>query len=630
MIRTLFLALAALLLIPAPAHAQDDLARQTAQVEDLRSVREIKRLQAQWGYLALAGDWKAMATLGTEDVRMVLPGGDAAGRAGLEQGLRRLLGRGADGIPAGRLNLQMWFSPVITLAPDGESATGRWRHLAMMGENGVSAVWRGTTDVIQYRKTAEGWRMAFIRPYANFAGPYDTGWTHSAATLERAPFHYTPDQAGTVLPERAAADERPAVDLSREATLLLEHGTAQNMANAYGYYLDRGLYDDIADLFAPDATIDVAGQGVYSGPEGVRKFLGRYGAPGLDTGELNDHPLLMPLVSISDDGAVALVRVVELGMTGQHGGEGFWSAAIDTFLLRADEHGHWRIAMLHQRPLMRADYEQGWAHPLDAQMPIGESQFPDGPGQPVDTSYPEHPFAMQQLGEGVIFPARGEPAAPRTTANALEMAEAFDGAENVSDAYGYYIDRFAWRDTAALFARDGWKELSYIGTFIGRDHVRDSMIQRYGEGGPSAVMQTLHQKTQPFVTVSGDGGRAQIRLRLLQMNSSSTGPGSMIGGIYENQVVKEDGVWRIHGMDLDYVWLADYAKGWTGIDPEASGRFAPPAELLASFQPDAPLRGETFAPYPRVAPLGFHFANPVSGREPALRLTWSDGHREEK
>jgi len=113
------------------------------------------------------------------------------------------------------------------------------------------------------------------------------------------------------------------------------------------------------------------------------------------------------------------------------------------------------------------------------------------------------------------------------------------------------------------------------------------------------------------------------------MNSTPTGPGSMIFGIYENQVVKEDGIWRIAGMDLDYTVLADYANGWTGVDPAASSRFAPPAEQLARFHIDAPLRGVTFAPYPRVAPMGFHFANPVSGREPALRLTWSDGHRQE-
>ncbi|HEU4704445.1 MAG TPA: nuclear transport factor 2 family protein, partial [Sphingomicrobium sp.] len=480
----------------------------------------------------------------------------------------------------------------------------------------------------QYRKTAEGWRIAMIRPYPAFAGTYEQGWRHDAATLVRAPYHYTPDEVGRLLPDRAADRPDQAGWIERQAALLLFLGTAQNSVSAYGYYLDRGMYDDIADLFARDATIDVAGQGAYKGVAGVRKFLGRYGAAGLDEGELNDHPQLMPLVSISEDGTTALVRVVELGATGQHGGDGFWSAAINTFLLRSQGDGQWRIQQLHVRPLMRADYKRGWAQPLPAQPPIGEALFPDGQGQPVDTSYPGHPFAMQQLGGDLVLPPPGNVAfAPlRNTENALARAEAFDGAENVSDAYGYYIDQFSWRETGALFARDGWKELSYIGTFIGRDRVTSSMIRRYGESGPSSAMQTLHQTTQPYVTVAGDGSRAQIRLRLLQMNSSASNAGSMIFGIYENQAVKEDGVWRIHGMDLDYVALADYAGGWTAVDPTASSRFAPAPEQLAGFAPDAPLRGETFAPYPRIRPLGFHFANPVSGREPATRLTWSDGH----
>ena len=625
MIRLLLAVFAALLLAPA-AEAQD-LARKTAQVEDLRSIREIKRLQAEWGYRAIAGDWKGMAALGTDYVEMVLPGGNREGREAVESGLRQLFG-GTDGIPAGRLNLHVWFSPVITLSAMGDRATGRWRHLALLGENGVSATWRSTTDVVEYHKTRDGWRIAFIRPHGNFIGSYEEGW-NSQAVPDRAPFHYTPDEAGTVLTDRVASSPRAADDISKEASLLFVQGTAQNLANAFGYYLDRGLYDDIADLFTPTATIDVAGQGVYNGPAGMRKWLARFGEPGLQDGELNDHPLLMPLVNVSDDGGTALVRVVDLGMTGQHGGQGYWSAAIDTFLMTMGDDGKWRIQQLHQRPIMRADYKQGWAHPLDARVPIGESQFPDGEPQPVDTSYPEHAFAMQSLPPGVVFPARTPGGQVRIVPDALALAEAFDGAENVANAYGYYIDQFAWRDTAALFAADGWKELSYIGTFIGRDHVRDSMITRYGEGGPSATNQTLHGKTQPYVTVLGPG-RAQIRERLLQMNSTPTGPGSMIFGIYENQVIKEDGIWRIAGMDLDYTVLADYANGWAGVDPAASSRFAPPAEQLARFHIDAPLRGVTFAPYPRVAPMGFHFANPVSGREPALRLTWSDGHHQEQ
>lgn len=622
MIRWLLL-FAALLFAPA-AHAQD-LAHQTAAVEDLRSIREIKRLQAEWGYRAIAGDWHGMADLGTDYVEMVLPGGNRAGREAVEAGLRQLFG-GVDGVPAGRLNLHMWFSPVITLSAMGDRATGRWRHLALLGEAGVSATWRSTTDVIEYHKTPGGWRIAFIRPHGNFSGSYAEGWT-SQAVPDPAPFHYNPDEAGTVLTGRATDTPRAADDLAREASLLLAHGSAQNLANAWGYYLDRGMNDDLAELFTPTATIDVAGQGVYNGAEGVRKWLGRFGEPGLQPGELNDHALLMPLVTVADDGATALVRVVDLGMTGQHGGEAYWSAAIDTFLMVAGEDGKWRIQQLHQRPLMRADYARGWADPLPAAPPIGESQFPDGPPQPVDTAYPGHAFAMQALPPGVVFPARTPGGAVRVVPEALALAEAFDGAENVSNAYGYYIDRFAWRDTAALFATQGWKELSYIGTFIGRDHVLASLITRYGEGGPSAANQTLHQKVQPYVTAL-EPGRAQIRTRLLQMNSTPTGPGSMIFGIYENQVIKEGGVWRLHGMDLDYTVLANYAGGWAAADPEASRRFAPPAETLARFQIDAPLRGEMFAPYPRVAPFGFHYANPVSGREPPLRLTWSNGRRD--
>ncbi len=104
--------------------------------------------------------------------------------------------------------------------------------------------------MVEYHKTRQGWRIAFIRPYLAFAGSYEQGWRHDAATLERAvPLH--PDEAGTILPDREAAESRARPTRSparRRCCLAL--GTAQNRAAAYGYYLDRGMYDDIADLFA--------------------------------------------------------------------------------------------------------------------------------------------------------------------------------------------------------------------------------------------------------------------------------------------------------------------------------------------------------------------------------------------
>ena len=622
MIRSLFVA--ALLFAATPAMAQD--ARETAKVEDLRSIREIKRLQAEWGYDAMAGDFKAMAALATTDVEMVLPEHNAVGRQGLEDWLRERMGQGGDGIAKGRLNARIWFSPVITLAPDGRSAIGRWKHLALTGEGGQSADWRMTTDVVKYRKTAEGWRMTHIRPYLVFAGPYETGFTHDAKTLERAPIGFSPDQAGTVLTGRSATQARPQADLDREATLLLEAGKAQNIADTFGYYLDRGMYEDVVDLFAPEGNVEVAGQGVFKGADGVRRFLTRFGAPGLDAGELNDRPQLMPEVSISDDGATALVRVTELGMTGQHGGAGYWSLAVDTFLMTRGDDGKWRIATLHRRPLMRADYKEGWAHPLPAPLPMGEGVTVDAPAQPVDTDYPAHAFNMQMLGSGVVFPHRGEARPLVPEANALAQAEAFDGAENVAGAYGEYVNHFDWDGLANLFSKEGWRELPFIGVVAGREKILEGAKIRYGDrgAGPNPAFQAIHMLTQPYVTVSPDGSRVQLRARLMQFNSSAGGPGSWIAGVYEDQLVKESGAWKIAGMDLDYTWMGSYKDGWTGADPHAADALKPNAALLARYKLDAPIRGEPGIPFPAISPLPFHYTNPVSGREPERLVGWTD------
>jgi ketosteroid isomerase-like protein len=617
--------LAAALLFSATA-AANDLAYETAKVEDLRSLREIKRLQAEWGYDAMAGDWKAMAALGTPYVEIVLPGGNTVGRDALEGWLRQRMGQGVDGVPAGRLNARIWLSPVIILSAEGDRATGRWKQLALTGEVGKAADWRMTTDVVEYHKTKDGWRIAFIRPYLVFAGPYETGFTHDASKLEREPISYTPDEAGKVMTGRAAAQTRPQADIDREATLLLEQGRAQNVANAFGYYLDRGMYDDIVDLFAPEGNVEVAGQGVFEGADGVRRFLTRFGAPGLDAGELNDRPQLMPEVSISDDGATALVRVTELGMTGQHGGAGYWSLAVDTFLMTRGDDGKWRIVTLHRRPLMRADYKEGWAHPLPAPLPMGEGVTVDAPAQPVDTDYPAHAFNMQMLGSGVVFPHRGEARPLVPEANALAQAEAFDGAENVAGAYGEYVNHFDWDGLAGLFARDGWRELPFIGVVSGRDKILAGAKIRYGDrgAGPNPAFQAIHMLTQPYVTVSPDGGRVQLRARLMQFNSSAGGPGSWIAGVYEDQLVKESGAWKIAGMDLDYTWMGSYKDGWTGADPHAADALKPNAALLARYKLDAPIRGEPGIPFPAISPLPFHYTNPVSGRSPERLVGWTD------
>src|SRR5690606_24378962 len=158
---------------------------------------------------------------------------------------------------------------------------------------------------------------------------------------------------------------------------------------------------------------------------------------------------------------------------------------------------------------------------------------------------------------------------------------AYDGAENISNAYGYYIDEFLWHDMADVFSVNGWKELSYIGTYVGRERIRESVIRRYSTVGRRPNALVIHQKTQPVVHVAGDGRNAKIRTRLFQMTSSYANPGSWLAGIYENEVVLENGLWKISAMDLDYTWTAGYDVGWASVESAAARRFAPTSGGLA-------------------------------------------------
>jgi len=594
----------------------------TARLEDIRSIREIKRLQHAWGHYADAGQWSEMAGLFAADGVWTDGERTVAGRQAIEAFLGREMGGGASPLPADRINLRLFLCPVITLSPDGRMARGRWHEVAMTGKKGASADWAGGIHVIEYVKGAGGWTIARMHYHPQFAGPYAEGWRHVSQVVPMVPFHYTPDQAGNPwgIP-RTAERPLPRERITAEAELLLAAGAVQNIQAAYGFYLDRKLYDDIVDLFAPDGWIDVAGSGLYRGKDGVRRFLAGFGPAGLAQGELNDRPQLMPVVTMAADGRRAELRNIEIGMTGQHGGETFWSATVQHFEFGRGDDGIWRITGLRRHPRMRAAYEQGWQDPLA----VEHSGSVDAPSSSAPADYPLHPAPPVRFSPTLV----SEPgfAGTGNTAAMLARAAAFDGAENVSGAYGYYIDEFRWDDTADLFSTDGWKELSYIGTYVGRERVRGSLFSRYGKAGRGTAFMAIHQKTQPYVTVSDDGKRANIRLRLFQFNSAAEGPGSWISGIYENQVILEDGIWRIHGMDLDYVWLGDYRGGWAGIVPGASERYKPKPEDVARYPPDGPLRGVTYAPYPEIAPMGFHFANPVSGRAPALFLNWSDGRR---
>lgn len=622
------------------------LARLRRGVEGVEALRAAKRLQHAFAHYVECGLWREAGELFTADALARTLAGEARGRSAIVAHLRSAFGKDADGPQPGRLHVGLALSPVVTVSADGATAKGRWREVGMWGTFGQAASWTGGIYENTYGREDGVWKIQALDYHPRFAGPYASGWRSTDPGVVVVPFHYDPDGAGVLQPEaEPSAALRSGADLAElHARLrrLAEESEVQNLQNAYGYYVDRKMWDDVADLFAAEGTLELGRNGVFVGPAQVRRGLEAMGPAGLGDNQLNDHAQLCAVVTVAPDGLSARARGFELAMVGVNEQWARWELGVfeNAYVKQG---GVWKIRGVRVHPRMAADYETGWIAASKLRQEAGPR--PDRLSSEASEPYPKaclpaFSYANPATGrppaypQGAVVVGRIQARAPAPVRSAhdgrgsLEAAErllavvqAYDGPENVSNAYGYYIDEFLWDQCADLFARDGWKELSYVGVYQGRDRIRASMTRRYnGAGRKPGGQMTLHQKTQPVTHPAPDGRSAHIRERLLQMNSQVAGPGSYIGGIYENRAVIEDGVWKIAAMDLDYTWLGDYAGGWEHVKPADNSRFAPPESFIKAMPPDRPLRGVVFAPYPKVAPMGFHYRNPVSARPPAVLL----------
>jgi hypothetical protein len=111
---------------------------------------------------------------------------------------------------------------------------------------------------------------------------------------------------------------------------------------------------------------------------------------------------------------------------------------------------------------------------------------------------------------------------------------------------------------------------------------------------------------QPVIHIAEDGQTASARSRLFVMFSVLNANAQWGSGIYENEFVKQDGVWKfsyLHGYQTFYT---NYEDGWA---KRASAIFAPYERL----PPDGP-QSVAYDPYPAAFVPPFHYANPVSGR----------------
>lgn len=652
--------------------------RLEAAIERAEDVAAIKRLQKAYGYYLDKGMWTDLAEFFHDDAVANYPAGVFKGKESIREHLYRNVGAvemGEVGLGDGRLYNHMNIQPVVHLDPEGGTAQGRWRAMAMFGRYGAGpGIWAEGVYNMVYIKDNGVWKIWNLEYNSGYGDSYTTGWgaNPDAEPRERnmtlphppdeernmpcegfpqaciAPFHY--DNPGTsddsnvwMLPEYIMPSDRTDYeawlgDLMHRAQQLRDEQELENLQRIYGFYYERRLWDQVADLFTENGTIEMDQRGVYVGKQRVREFLDLLGEEGLSDGELFDHVQLQTIATVSPDGQTAKVRSREWNMIGEYQveGSGLWSQGLyeNTFV---KEDGQWKIQALHYYPTYITDYDKGWT--VDAQPAPGVSETlpPDMPPSVAYEIFPKaHVPAFHYnnpvTGNPPVYPETGGPSqasmdattmpeatffpepvtmldlqAALTTAETLvQRVKDHHEIENLENAYGYYLDKNLWNDLADLFAENGSMELAQRGSYIGRERVRQFLFAVFGNEGPVEGRLGNHIHMQPVIHIDDGGNTGMVRSRMMQQLSFGGGP-SMGAAIYENDIVRENGKWKFQSTHAFNTWTARYEGGWV---KNPGNRVPGPSE---NFPPDTPPTFE-FAMFPTVYDIPFFYVNPISGR----------------
>jgi hypothetical protein len=191
--------------------------------------------------------------------------------------------------------------------------------------------------------------------------------------------------------------------------------------------------------------------------------------------------------------------------------------------------------------------------------------------------------------------------------------------------YGYLIDYCRYDEVVQLFAEDG-EVLFLSGIYKGHAGVARLYKTWFGEyftkGKPGPVDGFLldHYQMQDIITVADDRKTAKARYHALLLGgvheSRAYKPEGLPdqfyeGGMYENDYVRENGVWKIKRLDYVVQWQAEYEKGWSHTVAHLQ-----PADKTFPENPIGPdeILDMKRLTWPHRAPLPFHFAHPVTGR----------------
>ena len=645
----------------APAALGAEIRRLESRRARIQDSNDIKRLQRAWGYYLDEGLWDEAADLFARE------GSIEFGLDGVYAGRERVraylyaLGGGRSGLAEGELNEHLQLMPVVTVAPDGMSAKGRWRGLILAGKLGEHAVWGEGPYENEYVREDGVWKIGKLHWYQSMVVPYEDGWqvredwnggiwvsdrlppdeppsvayeTWPATYLP--PFHFPnpvlgaapaslredPGTAGVESVDPIESLAARAAVLAQEIGLLEDENAIENLQRIYGFYTDKQLWSEAAALFAEDGTIEIGGSGVYAGRDRVRRYLSSLGPEGPADGRLFDQMQLQPVVHVAPDGRTARARWHMFAQEAVSGEYARWGLGVyENEYIKED--GVWQIRNLRQYSTMYTPYEEGWGK---AALPLNTPLAELPPDRPPAVSYGAYPsvfvapfhYENPVTGQPVYSASPAAFAEPPASGAAelearlgdldrrLARLEDADALERLHTVYGYYLARNQWDDLAGLFSPEGSIEIAMRGVYVGSESVRRN-LDLYGEAGIHHGLLHNHMQYQPVIHVSEDGQTARMRSRAFSIMGQFGAYSQWMGGVYENEYVREDGVWKILRDQVFNSYFTPYAVGWKDL------ALRPPPGVNPANPPDLPPT-MPFDMYPKAFLPPFHYDHPVLGR----------------
>ena len=202
----------------------------------------------------------------------------------------------------------------------------------------------------------------------------------------------------------------------------------------------------------------------------------------------------------------------------------------------------------------------------------------------------------------------------------LQAQEDIEAIKKLQRAYAFYLEHWQEDEIVGLWSHSDEvsAELNDGGLYKGWEAVKQSFhfedhYTAYS-GEKKAPPEFLHilMPMAGIIDLSSDGETAKGRWYGFGLAALHRGGKlrALIGaGIWENEYVKEEGIWKFKKLFWNDIIASPLDEGWVKTPWIPN----PPAKhQYTSFAPPSP--GYKFAPYPSGYIFPYHYKNPVTGK----------------